>query len=234
MILFPAIDILDNKAVRLEKGKKDKATIYGTPEEFADKWIEQGAEFLHLVDLNGAFDNSDVNKKIIKNIMKKNIKVQVGGGINSLDRIKYYLEEIGANRVILGSACVNDQKLVEKAAYLFPNQIVGGVDALNNKVGIKGWVEYLDKSPLDIIKQIKEFGIDTFVYTDIARDGVLSGVNINNTIKIQNEANINIIASGGISTLDEIICLKENNVYGAILGRSLYAEKFTLQEALKV
>lgn len=235
MILFPAVDVLDNKAVRLLYGKRDQVTVYGTPLEMALKWQEQGAEYLHLVDLNGAFDDSNVNKDTLIDLVKHiSIPVEIGGGIKTLDRVKFYLDEVGATRVIIGSACVLDPDMLDKACSLYGDRIVAGIDAKDGYVAIKGWVEKSSIKPVDLSLDMKQRGIDTVIYTDISRDGALCGVNLESTKKLQDDTQMNIIASGGMATIDDVKKIKESGIYGAILGRALYTNKIDLKEALKI
>lgn len=235
MILFPAVDVLDNKAVRLLYGKRDQVTVYGTPIEMALKWQEMGAQYLHLVDLNGAFDDSLVNKKTLIELIKNvSIPVEIGGGIKTLDKIKFYMEEVGASRVIVGTACVTNPDMMDKACALYGNKIASGIDAKDGYVAIKGWVEKSSLKPIDVALNMKKRGVDTIIYTDISRDGALSGVNLESTIELSKQSNMNIIASGGMATLDDVKAVKEADLYGAILGRSIYTGKIDLKEALKI
>lgn len=235
MILFPAVDVLDNKAVRLLYGKRDQVTVYGTPIEMALKWQEMGAQYLHLVDLNGAFDDSLVNKKTLIELIKNvSIPVEIGGGIKTLDKIKFYMEEVGASRVIVGTACVTNPDMMDKACALYGNKIASGIDAKDGYVAIKGWVEKSSLKPIDVALDMKKRGVDTIIYTDISRDGALSGVNLESTIELSKQSNMNIIASGGMATLDDVKAVKEADLYGAILGRSIYTGKIDLKEALKI
>lgn len=233
MIIFPAIDVLDNRAVRLLYGKRESVTDYGTPESRAVLWRESGAEYLHLVDLNGAFDNSRVNDKTLKNVIREvGIPVQIGGGIKSFDRVKYYIEEVGATRVIIGSALVTDRQMAEKAYQEFGDKIVAGIDALDGKVRIKGWVENVDITPIKLAEQMKKLGATTVVYTDISRDGALTGLNIDSTALMQEKTGLNIIASGGAACIDELDKLNYRGIYGAILGRSIYEGSIDLKDAI--
>lgn len=233
MIIFPAIDVLDNRAVRLLYGKRESVTDYGTPESRAVLWRESGAEYLHLVDLNGAFDNSRVNDKTLKNVIREvGIPVQIGGGIKSFDRVKYYIEEVGATRVIIGSALITDRQMAEKAYQEFGDKIVAGIDALDGKVRIKGWVENVDITPIKLAEQMKELGATTVVYTDISRDGALTGLNIDSTALMQEKTGLNIIASGGAACIDELDMLNSRGIYGAILGRSIYEGSIDLKDAI--
>lgn len=235
MILFPAVDVLDNRAVRLLYGKRDEVTDYGTPVERALKWQEAGAEYLHIVDLNGAFDDSLVNKKTLVELIKNvNIPVQIGGGIKTLDKIKFYLEEVGASRVIVGTACVTNPDMADKACAVYGNKIAAGIDAKDGFVAIKGWVEKSDLTPIQVALDMKKRGVDTVIYTDIGRDGALCGANIEATAKLSAQSGMKIIASGGMASLDDIRAVKARNIYGAILGRAIYTGAIDLKEALKI
>ena len=233
MRLFPAIDILDKKSVRLLYGKRDKVTVYGDPVEMIAKWSGMGAKQIHIVDLNGAFDNSRVNEDILKQIRAEvNITLQIGGGIRDLTRVQYILDELGFDRVIIGSALVTTPKMAEQAGRLYGNRIVAGLDAIDNKLKIKGWVEETEKTPLDVALALKEFGIEDIVFTDISRDGALTGINIGATVKLQEESKMQIIASGGLRGYEDILQLAEKKIYGAILGKAMYEGKIDLKEAL--
>lgn len=236
MILFPAVDILDNRAVRLLYGERDKVTDYGDPAELAAKWSSEGAEYLHVVDLNGAFDDSAVNRKTLVRLIKEvKIPVQLGGGIKTLDKIKFYLEEVGVTRVIVGTACVTAPDMVDKACALYGNRIVAGIDCKDGFVAIKGWVEKSSLSAEKVALDMKERGSDTVVYTDISRDGALTGVNVEATSALAEKTGMNIIASGGMSSLDDVKKLmQKKNIYGAILGRAIYNGNINLAEALAV
>lgn len=233
MILFPAVDILDNRAVRLLYGERDKVTDYGDPAELALKWQDLGAEYLHVVDLNGAFDDSAVNRETLKRLVRGiKIPVQLGGGIKTLDKIKYYLEDVGVTRVIVGTACVTAPDMVDKACALFGNRIVAGIDCKDGFVAIKGWVEKSALTAEKVALDMKERGSDTVVYTDISRDGALTGVNVAATAKLAEQTGMNIVASGGMSSLDDIVGLMRKDIYGAILGRAIYNGNIDLQKAL--
>lgn len=233
MKIFPAIDVLDNRAVRLLYGKRDIVTDYGSPLERAELWLEQGAEYLHMVDLNGAFDDTIINDKTLKEVIKKvNVPVQLGGGIKSLDKVKYYLEEVGVSRVIIGSACVTDRAMVENACAKYGDKIACGIDAKNGKVCIKGWVQAVEIGAIELALQMKNCEINTVIYTDITRDGALTGVNVDATIELQKHTGMNVIASGGMSNIEDVRKLGQLGVYGAILGRSIYTGNIDLKEAI--
>lgn len=234
MILFPAVDILDNRAVRLLYGQRDKVTDYGDPVELALRWSDIGAQYLHVVDLNGAFDDSAVNRETLKKLVKElKIPVQLGGGIKTLDKIKYYLEEVGVTRVIVGTACVTAPDVADKACALYGNKIVAGIDCKDGFVAIKGWVEKSDLTAQKVALDMKARGSDTVVYTDISRDGALTGVNVDATAELAKNTGMKIIASGGMSCIDDIKKLMQKDVYGAILGRAIYNGNIDLSEALE-
>lgn len=234
MILFPAVDILDNRAVRLLYGQRDKVTDYGDPVELALRWSDMGAQYLHVVDLNGAFDDSAVNRETLKKLVKElKIPVQLGGGIKTLDKIKYYLEEVGVTRVIVGTACVTAPDVADKACALYGNKIVAGIDCKDGFVAIKGWVEKSDLTAQKVALDMKARGSDTVVYTDISRDGALTGVNVEATAELAKNTGMKIIASGGMSCIDDIKKLMQKDVYGAILGRAIYNGNIDLSEALE-
>lgn len=234
MILFPAVDILDNRAVRLLYGQREKVTDYGDPVELALRWSDIGAQYLHVVDLNGAFDDSAVNRETLKRLVKElKIPMQLGGGIKTLDKIKYYLEEVGVTRVIVGTACVTAPDVADKACALYGNKIVAGIDCKDGFVAIKGWVEKSDLTAQKVALDMKARGSDTVVYTDISRDGALTGVNVDATAELAKNTGMKIIASGGMSCIDDIKKLMQKDVYGAILGRAIYNGNIDLSEALE-
>lgn len=235
MKLFPAVDILDGKAVRLLEGKRDKVTVYGDPLEMAHKWADMGAEYLHIVDLNSAFGENKKNQDILKKIAREiNITLELGGGLRTIDKIKYALDELGFNRAIVGSSLVTEPKMTEQAAKLFGQRIVAGLDARNGKLAIKGWVEDSEKTPLDTALWLKKHGITDIVYTDITRDGKLVGANTKATKQLQLESGMNVIASGGVSKIEDLLILKQASIYGAIIGKALYEHTIDLKEALKL
>ena len=235
MILFPAVDVLDNKAVRLLYGKRDMVTVYGEPVETALKWQQTGAEYLHIVDLNGAFDDSDVNKKTLIDLVKKvSVPVQLGGGVKTFDKIKYYLEEVGASRVIVGTACVSSPDLMDKACAKYGSKIACGIDAKDGFVAIKGWVEKSRLTPLQVALDMKARGADTVIYTDIDRDGALCGVNLKSTVALSEQSGRNIRASGGMAARDDVKAVRDSGIYRASLGRSIYTGAINLTEALSL
>lgn len=233
MILFPAIDILDGKAVRLLYGKKDSVTYYGSPVDRAKEWIDCGAKYLHIVDLSGAFSGESKINSTLEKIAALGVPVQSGGGLRSYDDVKERLLS-GAARVVIGTAAHADPKLFERLASDFGEKIVVGVDAADGFVRIKGWTENSGIKAEDFCKRSKALGVSVCVYTDISRDGALTGVAVEETAKLQRDTGLNIIASGGVSSIDDLISLKERGVYGAILGRSIYTGAVNLKEAIDI
>ena len=236
MILFPAVDILDGKSVRLLHGKFDQVTVYGDPVDMAKKWESQGARFLHLVDLNGARDGiNSPNFPVIERITKAiKIPVQLGGGIRTIEDIEKRLA-CGVERVILGTACCGNPEIVEEAVKIFgAEKIVAGIDAKDGFVAVRGWVESSGISPYELGKKMYGLGLRYVVFTDISRDGALVGVNVSSCAKMARETGLNVIASGGVSSLDDLKLLKQENMYGAILGKAIYENKFDVKTALEV
>lgn len=236
MIIFPAIDLKDGKCVRLYKGKMDEATIFSdNPVEMALKWQEKGASYLHLVDLNGAFAGSPQNAEVIAQIVNSlTIPVQVGGGIRSLETIKKLLGE-GVARVILGTSAVTNPILVEEACAKYDEQIVLGIDAKDGLVAIDGWEKKSTKNFLELASEMKELGIKRVIFTDTNLDGTLEGPNFKSTKELAEKSGLKVIASGGVSSLEDIknlLPLKEFGVEGVIVGKALYVGNFQLEDAL--
>ena len=234
MKIFPAIDILNGRAVRLLYGKIDNVTDYGDPVERALLWKSCGADYLHIVDLNGAFEGKRVNDNIIKNIIKETgIKAQCGGGIRTLDDIKKRFD-LGLDRVILGTTAYKNIEVLREAVKLYGDKIAVGIDAENGKLRLSGWTESTDVNFREFILKMKDEGIKTVIYTDIGRDGALSGVNITETVGISVKTGLNIIASGGVNSINDIIFLNVNGIYGAILGKWIYSDENNLRKAYEV
>lgn len=233
MKIFPAIDIKNGKCVRLIQGQANKSTVYGDPVEMALKWESEGFKNLHVVDLDGAFNGAVSSSNIVADIVKNiKIPVQIGGGIRTLDQIEYYIEKIGVSRVILGSVLLKDKEIALKAAKRFPGKIAAGIDAVDGIVSIKGWTEITDVKAVDLILSLKDNGIDTFIYTDIKRDGMLSGPNIKMTKELIDETGTNIIASGGVSDIDDIKKLKDIGASGVITGKALYSGSLKAEQLI--
>lgn len=231
MIVFPAIDIKGGKCVRLKQGLIDQETAYYDDPIFVAKmWEEKGAKYLHVVDLDGAFNGSEVNLPIVKSIVESvGIPVQVGGGIRTIDTIAKYLD-LGVARVILGTKAVENIEFVKEVCTLYPNKISVSVDAKGDYVAIKGWVETSDTQVLPFCEELKKSGVLTIVYTDISKDGMLSGPNLEMLKKLNDTLNINIIASGGVANIGNIKDLVQLNLYGAITGKALYEGTLTMEE----
>lgn len=238
MIIIPAIDIIGGKVVRLEKGDFNKEKVYSTdPLEIAKNWEEKGAELLHIVDLDGAREGKIKNVAVITNIMK-NIKVpcEVGGGIRHRADIDYFLKN-GAARVVLGTKAFEDPDYLRKLIDNFNEKIVVSCDFSGNEVVKKGWQEKTTMSPIDAVKQMRIIGVKTIVVTDINVDGTLTGPNMERLNEILGAVDISIIASGGISSLEDIRKLKEmnnKNMVGVIIGKALYEGRVDLEEAIKI
>ncbi|HUG59665.1 MAG TPA: 1-(5-phosphoribosyl)-5-[(5-phosphoribosylamino)methylideneamino]imidazole-4-carboxamide isomerase [Candidimonas sp.] len=228
MLLIPAIDLQDGRCVRLRQGDLDDATIFSEdPAAIATQWIDQGARRLHLVDLNGAVAGKPKNQAAIKSIIAAvggDIPVQIGGGIRDLDTIERYLDA-GISYVIIGTAAVKDPGFLHDACSAFPGSIIVGLDARDGKVATDGWSKLTRHDVLDLARKFEDYGCEAIIYTDIGRDGMLSGVNIEATVKLAQHVRIPIIASGGVTDLRDIEALcavEDEGVEGAILGRSLY------------
>ena len=234
MILFPAIDILDGKAVRLYRGEKDRVTEYGDPIEFAEKWAKAGAQWLHIVDLSGAFSGKSGIDDVISEIRKRvDVRIQSGGGLRKIEDIECRLEA-GADRVVIGTMAAYHPDEFALAAYKFPEKIVAGIDARGGMFAVKGWTEQTDITAVCFGKKCKKMGIRHALFTDIAKDGAMEGVNVSETVRMQKETGLEVIASGGISSLADIRNLKESGIYGAVLGKSIYSGAIDLREALEL
>ena len=235
MKIFPAIDIKDGKAVRLLQGDFEKVTVYSDePSEVARNFKEDGAKYLHLVDLDGAKDGGGANFELIKRITKESgMFVQVGGGIRDEERISRYLEA-GAKRVILGTVAVTDFEFLVSMVKKHGNKIAVGVDVKNEFVAINGWTKVTEVKGMDFCEKLADAGVETVIYTDISKDGALKGTNLEAYSKLSAIHGLNIIASGGVSFEHEISRLKNLGVYGAILGKALYSGMLDLKRAIEL
>jgi len=235
MILYPAIDLKDGQCVRLYKGAMDQATVFNDdPAAQAAAFAAQGAEWLHLVDLNGAFAGKPVNAGAVDSILKSvALPCQLGGGIRDMATIETWLAK-GLRRVILGTVAVENPTLVREAARAFPGQVAVGIDARQGRVATKGWAEETDVMVTDLARAFEDAGVAAIVYTDIDRDGAMQGPNVGATAALARATTIPVIASGGVSSLQDVIRLRETGVIaGAISGRALYDGALDLGEALK-
>ena len=238
MLILPAIDILGGNAVRLTQGDYQKQKKYSEfPEEVAVKWQDAGAKFLHVVDLDGAKQGTLANIFAIKRIIDSiNIPIEVGGGVRKMSDIENLLD-IGVERVIIGSAAIDDPDFVMEAAENFNEQIVVGIDAREGIVAVHGWCDSGEMQATELAARIGDYGVSTIIYTDIARDGMLKGIDAAQVAEIAEHAGIDVIASGGVSSLEDITALKmheDAGIVGAIIGKALYEGTIDLAAALKI
>ncbi|MCD4483519.1 1-(5-phosphoribosyl)-5-[(5-phosphoribosylamino)methylideneamino]imidazole-4-carboxamide isomerase [Chromobacterium vaccinii] len=228
MLLIPAIDLKDGQCVRLRQGAMDDATIFSDdPVKVAAHWRDQGARRLHLVDLNGAFAGKPKNLAVIRDILGEvgqDMPVQLGGGIRDLDTIEAYLD-MGLSYVIIGTAAVKTPGFLHDACDAFPGQVIVGLDAKDGMVAIDGWAKITNHNVIDLAKRFEDYGVNSVIYTDIGRDGMMTGVNIDATVKLAQALTIPVIASGGLTNLDDIRALcavADEGVEGAVTGRAIY------------
>ena len=236
MIIYPAIDIRGGRCVRLTEGRFDAETVFADdPAEMALKWAGMGAEFLHLVDLDGALAGEGKNVPVIERILQSvNIPVQLGGGIRNLETIEKLLA-LGVTRLILGSAAVKNPQLVEEACKKYPGHIAVGIDAKNGEVAIEGWGKGSGVAATELAKKMAAYGVETIIYTDISRDGMLSGVNVEATAALARVCGVPVIASGGVASLEDIRRVKaveSDGVQGCIIGKAVYTGAVDLKAAL--
>ena len=235
MIILPAIDILDQKCVRLTKGDYSTAKkVAQDPIETAKEFESAGAEFIHMVDLNGARDgrivNTEIYEKVVKNV---HVPIEVGGGIRNIETVDYYISK-GINRVIIGSAALTNPELVKTAVKKYGDRIAVGIDAENGMVKTAGWLEKSNVYFIDLARKMQDIGVKYVIFTDISKDGTLSGPNIAQLDELSKSVDINIIASGGIHDINDIVKLKNMNLYGAICGKSIYSGSLDLKEAIEI
>lgn len=237
MILYPAIDLKDGQAVRLVKGEMDQATVFNDdPAAQAMAFVEAGCEWLHLVDLNGAFAGEPVNAAPVEAILERcRLPAQLGGGIRDMATVERWLSK-GLARVILGTVAVENPALVREAARAFPGQVAVGIDARNGRVATKGWAEETDVMVTDLARSFEDAGVAAIIYTDIDRDGAMKGPNVQATAALANAVSVPVIASGGVSSIDDLIALRDcgASLNGVISGRALYDGAIDLAGALSL
>lgn len=234
MKIFPAIDLYDGKAVRLYKGDYNQMTVYSeNPIEIARDFENKGAKYIHIVDLEGAKDGTTPNLNIVKQIANETgLFTEIGGGIRTMETVKAYLEN-GVDRVILGTAAVNDEAFLLDAVKCYGNRIAVGVDVKDGFVAIKGWLEKSEYSCFEFCEKMQKIGVRTIICTDISKDGAMQGTNRELYKELSEKFSIDITASGGVSTIDDIMALRGLNIYGAIIGKAYYIGAIDLKEALE-
>ncbi|NRP14944.1 MULTISPECIES: 1-(5-phosphoribosyl)-5-[(5-phosphoribosylamino)methylideneamino]imidazole-4-carboxamide isomerase [unclassified Marinobacterium] len=236
MLIIPAIDLKDGKCVRLRQGRMDDSTVFSdNPVDMAAKWVDAGCRRLHLVDLNGAFAGEPVNGGIVREIAKAypDLPIQIGGGIRSAETIEAYLDA-GVSYVIIGTKAVKEPEFVTEMCKAFPGKIIVGLDAQDGRVAIDGWAEVTDVMAVDLAKRFRDDGVSSIVYTDIARDGMMQGVNVEATVDLAVQGGIPVVASGGVTNIDDIRALAEvadQGILGAITGRAIYEGTLDVAEA---
>ena len=236
MLIIPAIDLKDGQCVRLRQGLMEDSTVFSDdPVAMATQWVEAGTRRLHLVDLNGAFAGEPVNGDVVRAIVKAypQLPIQIGGGIRSLETIEAYVKA-GVSYVIIGTKAVREPEFVAEACKAFPGRVIVGLDAKNGLVATDGWAEVSDVQATDLAKQFDALGVSAIVYTDIARDGMMQGVNVEATVQMAQASSIPVIASGGITNMEDIKALaavSSRGICGAITGRAIYEGTLDVREA---
>ena len=235
MYILPATDLYDGKVVRLYKGDYDQMTVYSDkPLQIAREFADCGAEYLHVVDLEGARDGTTPNRRVVEKLVEKSgMSIEIGGGIRTEDTVRTYID-MGVERVILGTSALTDPVFLGKMVERYGDQIAVGVDLANGYVAIKGWTEQSEVSADAFFSRLQKIGVRTVICTDISKDGTLSGTNLGLYKTLSELYDMQLIASGGISTLDDIVALREMDLYGAILGKALYTGDLDLKDAVKL
>ncbi len=235
MRIYPAIDIIDGACVRLVQGDYSQKTKFAEdPLEIALRWQEKGGEFIHIVDLDGARSGTMPNFELIKKIAETlDVPIEVGGGVRDMNAVDKYFDG-GIQRVILGTSALNNPDFVEEAVKKYGERIAVGIDAKDGFVAVNGWEEVSKTSAIDMAKKMEQIGVKNIIYTDIATDGMLMGPNLDAMVEMVNAVSINVIASGGVSSIEDIKNLMTTGVEGAIVGKALYTDKFDLEDAIKV
>jgi len=237
--VIPAIDLKEGQCVRLKQGRMEDATVFSeNPVTMAEKWVAAGTQRLHLVDLDGAFAGKPKNYQVVADIAKAfpDLVLQVGGGIRDEDTIQRYLD-VGVRYIIIGTKAVTEPHFVNDVCLSFPGHIIVGLDAKDGKVAVDGWSKLSHHDVIDMAQHFERDGVEAIIYTDISRDGMMAGVNVESTVKLAQAVRIPVIASGGVTTLDDIKALKaveEEGITGVIVGRAIYEGTVDLSEALKV
>ena len=238
MLIIPAIDLKDGRCVRLKQGDMSTATVFSDdPVAMARHWKAEGAKRLHIVDLNGAIAGRPKNEKVIRDIVAAvgdAVPIQLGGGIRDLDAIESYIDA-GVTYVVIGTAAVKNPGFLSDACYAFPGHVIAGLDAKEGKVAVEGWSKLTGHDVIDLAKKFEEYGVEAIIYTDIGRDGMMSGVNIDATFKLAQQLKTPVIASGGLASLKDVLAVCEKlvpeGVIGVIAGRALYEGKLDLKKA---
>ena len=235
MNIIPAIDLIGGRAVRLKKGDYNQITVFSDrPVEVAKSFEKAGAKFLHVVDLDGAKDGCTANFETIRAIVEQtNLFVEVGGGIRNLDTLEQYVA-LGVKRIIIGTAAVTDPDFLKEAVTKFPDHIAVGIDIKDGMVAIKGWLEVSKLSCMDFCRSVQELGVKTVICTDISKDGMMQGTNLELYRELSNRFSLNIIASGGVSSMEDVRRLSEMKIYGAILGKAIYTGAIDLADAIAI
>ena len=238
MIVIPAVDLKDGRCVRLSQGRMEQETVYSEhPVQMAKHWESKGAERIHVVDLNGAVAGKPFHQSLIKEIVRSlQIPIEVGGGIRDFDTIENYLSS-GVRWVILGTAAFKNRPFLEKACHRFPERVILGIDAKGGRVAIQGWNEVVSLEAIDLAKQVEGMGLSAIIFTDIERDGMSTGLNFESTRNLARSTSIPVIASGGVSRIEDIehlLELEPDGVIGVIVGRALYTGSLDLEEAIRL
>ena len=238
MLIIPAVDIKEGRCVRLLQGREDSETVFSDdPSAMAERWQKEGAEFLHVVDLDGAFRKGPQNTEAVRRILERvNIPVQLGGGVRNMKTISTLLD-LGVNRVILGTEAIRNPSMVKQACQTFPGKIIVGIDARQGKVAIEGWTQTTNQGAVEMAKGLEGFGVAGIVFTDIHKDGMKAGPNIEETRRMAEAVSIPVIASGGVSDINDIKALaglEPMGVVGVITGRALYDGRLDLKDALEL